>query len=146
MRFPEQRRRLLDDPALMPNAVGEMLRFVTPIKTFARTATRETSIRGQHIAAGDYVVMLYASANRDEEVWGHTAEEFDVARPAGPGHLAYGIGPHSCLGASLASLEARVLFEELLGRFPNFAPAGDAVPLRSTIMNGLVRLPVRFAI
>jgi cytochrome P450 len=122
-----------------------MLRWVTPVRTFARTATRDTVIRGQPIAAGDYVVLLYASANRDEEVWGPDAERFSVTRAPAPGHLAFGIGQHSCLGANLALLEARVLFEELLARFPDFALAGDVVRVRSTIMNGIARMPVVFA-
>ncbi|HLK11552.1 MAG TPA: cytochrome P450 [Candidatus Binatia bacterium] len=143
--FPDQRRRLRADPGLLPGAVEEMLRWVTPVKTFARTATADTTIRGRRIAAGDYVVLLYASANRDEEVWGPDAEAFDVGRPPGPGHLAFGIGPHACLGSNLATLEARVLFEELLARFPSFEAAGEAVALRSTVMNGIVRMPVVFS-
>jgi cytochrome P450 len=142
--FPDQRRRLAARPGLLPSAVEEMLRWVTPVKTFARTATEDTTIRGRRIAAGDYVVLLYASANRDEEAWGPTADRFDVGRRPDPGHLAFGIGPHSCLGANLAALEARVLFEELLARFPDFEAAGEAVPLRSTLMNGFLRLPVVF--
>jgi cytochrome P450 len=142
MQFPDERRRLVADPRLLPGAVEEMLRWVTPVKAFARTATAATMIRGQSIAAGDYLVLLYASANRDEAVWGPTADRFDVGRSPAPGHLAFGIGPHACLGANLATLEARVLFEELLARFPDFEPAGEPVPLRSTVMNGLVRMPV----
>jgi cytochrome P450 len=145
MQFPDQRRTLAADSALLPRAVDEMLRWVTPVKTFARTATQDTTIRGQRIAAGDYVVLLYASANRDEAVWGPTADRFDVTRAPDPGHLAFGIGPHSCLGAHLATLEARVLFEELLARFPDFEPAGEPEPLRSTVMNGIVRMPVVFS-
>ena len=145
MQFPDQRRTLAANSALLPRAVDEMLRWVTPVKTFARTATQDTTIRGQRIAAGDYVVLLYASANRDEEVWGPTADRFDVTRAPDPGHLAFGIGPHSCLGANLATLEARVLFEELLARFPDFEPAGEPEPLHSTLMNGIVRMPVVFS-
>jgi cytochrome P450 len=145
MRFPDERHRLVSEPALLPRAIDEMLRWVTPVKTFARTATRDTVIRGQPIAAGDYLVLLYASANRDQEAWGPTAEHFDVARSPGPGHLAFGIGQHSCLGANLALLESRVLFEELLARFPDFELAGDVVRVRSTIMNGIARMPVVFA-
>jgi cytochrome P450 len=144
MAFPDQRRVLVENPDRLPGAVEEMLRWVTPIRSFARTATRDTEIRGQRIAAGDYVLLLYASGNRDEEVFGPTADVFDVARPAEPMHVAFGFGEHFCLGASLARLEARVLFEELLGRFPDFSLAGEIVPLRSTLMDGLVRMPVTF--
>jgi cytochrome P450 len=145
MQFPDERRRLAADRTLVPGAIDEMLRWVTPVRTFARTATRDTVIRGQPIAAGDYVVLLYASANRDEEAWGADAERFSVTRSRAPGHLAFGIGQHSCLGANLALLEARVLFEELLARFPDFRLAGDVVRVRSTIMNGIARMPVVFA-
>ncbi|HXQ22944.1 MAG TPA: cytochrome P450 [Candidatus Acidoferrales bacterium] len=145
MQCPDQRRTLAANLALLPRAVDEMLRWVTPVKTFARTATQDATIRGQRVAAGDYVVLLYASANRDEEVWGPTADRFDMTRAPDPGHLAFGIGPHSCLGANLATLEARVLFEELLARFPNFEPAGEPELLRSTLMNGIVRMPVVFS-
>jgi cytochrome P450 len=142
--FPDQRRRLVADPSLLPRAVDEMLRWVSPITSFARTATADTEIRGQRIAEGDYLVLLYASANRDEEAWGPTADRFDVGREGGPGHLAFGIGAHACLGANLAELEARVLFDELLARFPDFEAAGDLVPLRSTLINGIVQMPVVF--
>jgi cytochrome P450 len=144
MRFPDERRRLVAEPELLPRAIDEMLRWVTPVKTFARTASRDTVIRGQPIAAGDYLVLLYASANRDEEVWGPAAERFDVARMPGPGHLAFGIGQHSCLGANLALLESRALFEALLARFPDFELAGDVTRVRSTIMNGIAQMPVVF--
>jgi cytochrome P450 len=144
MQFPDQRGKLVADRTLIRRAVEEMLRWVTPVKTFARTATEDTAIEGQPIAAGDYVVLLYASANRDEAVWGPTADRFDVTRLPDPGHLAFGIGPHSCLGFNLALLEGRVLFEELLARFPDFELAGEVERLRSTIMNGIVRMPVVF--
>ena len=144
MEFPDERRALVEHPDRLPGAVEEMLRWVTPIRSFARTATRDTEIRGQRIAAGDYVLLLYASGNRDEEVFGPTADVFDVGRPTDAMHAAFGFGEHFCLGASLARLEARVLFEELLDRFPDFSLAGEIVPLRSTLMNGLVRMPVTF--
>jgi cytochrome P450 len=144
MEFPDQRRALVENPDRLPGAVEEMLRWVTPIRSFARTATRDTEIRGQRIAAGEYVLLLYTSGNRDEEVFGPTADVFDVGRPAESMHVVFGFGEHFCLGASLARLEARVLFEELLARFPDFSLAGEIVPLRSTLMNGLVRMPVTF--
>ena len=144
MEFPDERRALVEHPDRLPGAVEEMLRWVTPIRSFARTATRDTEIRGQRIAAGDYVLLLYASGNRDEEVFGPTADVFDIGRPADVQHAAFGFGEHFCLGASLARLEARVLFEELLDRFPDFSLAGEIVPLRSTLMNGLIHMPVTF--
>jgi cytochrome P450 len=144
--FPAQRRRLVADRTLLPAAVAEMLRWVTPVRAFARTATADTAIRGQRIAAGDYVVLLYASANRDETVWGPEADRFDVGRAPEAGHLAFGIGAHSCLGANLAVLEAEVLFDELLRRFPDIELATDEpLPVRpSNFIVGLEHMPVRF--
>jgi cytochrome P450 len=139
---PEQKQKLVDDPSLVAPAVEEMLRWVTPVTSFARTAVRDCEMRGQRIAAGDYLVMLYASGNRDEEVWGPSAGQFDVTRGTDSTHLAFGFGQHMCLGANLARLEARVLFEELLARRPHFELAGEVERLRSTLINGVVRMPV----
>jgi cytochrome P450 len=145
MEFPEEKRKLAADPSLIPDAIEEMLRWVTPVRAFARTATVDTEIRGQTISAGDYVLMLYESGNRDEEAWGKTADRFEVTRPPVPGQLAFGFGEHQCLGANLARMEARFLFEELLRRFADVALAGEIEPLRSTVFNGIVHMPVRFS-
>jgi cytochrome P450 len=145
MRNPDQRRRLLAERSLLPNAVEEMLRWWTPVQSFIRTATRDTELRGRRIAAGDVLLLLYASANRDEEVFGDDADRFDVARDfATRRHLAFGFGEHLCLGAPLARLEARVLFEELLARHPAFELAGEPELLHSRLMHGVERLPVVF--
>ena len=143
MEFPDERRALVEHPDRLPGAVEEMLRWVTPIRSFARTATRDTEIRGQRIAAGDYVLLLYVSGNRDEEVFGPTADVFDVGRPADTMHVAFGFGEHFCLGASLARLEARVLFEELFGRYPEIAPAGPIARMRANHIAGIKHMPVR---
>jgi cytochrome P450 len=145
MQHPEQRRALARDPALIPNAVEEMLRWWTPVWSFTRRATCDTKLRDKVLRAGDSVLLLYAAANRDEEVWGEDAESFDVRRDhARRRHLAFGFGEHLCLGASLARLEARVVFEELLSRLPSFEPAGPIRRLRSRLMNGVEHLPVVF--
>jgi cytochrome P450 len=130
---PDQRSRLAADPSLMPAAVEEVLRWPTPIAAMSRTATRDAVIGGEQVSAGDYVVMVYLSANRDEAVYGADAASFDITRKANP-HLTFGIGEHFCLGASLARLETRVLLEELLARFPSYriTDAGDPIP--STLM------------
>jgi cytochrome P450 len=130
---PEQRDRLVREPSLLTPAVEEILRWVTPIAAMARTATVDAAVGDQTIAAGDYVVMVYLSANRDEEVFGADAAAFDIAREVNP-HLTFGIGEHFCLGASLARLETRVLMEELLGRFPTYSilDRGERIP--STLM------------
>ncbi len=144
-RHPEQRERLLASPALLPNAVEEMLRWWTPVQSFTRVAVGDTELRGKQIRSGDVVLLLYASANRDEEVWGDDADRFDVARDhAKKRHLAFGFGEHLCLGAPLARMEARVLFEELLARFPHFELAGEPEMLHSRLMHGIEHLPVRF--
>jgi len=142
MRHPEQREKLLADPGLLPNAIEEMLRFVSPVRNFARVATEATLLRGKQIRAGDMLVLFYGSANRDEEVFGADSDAFDVTRAAARRQIAFGFGEHLCLGASLARLEARVMFEELFARWPRFALAGEPTPLPSILMNGLVHMPV----
>jgi cholest-4-en-3-one 26-monooxygenase len=139
---PAQRDRLLADMSLLPAAVEEMLRWVSPVMHFRRTATRDTQIRGQKIAQHDKVVMFYPSANRDEEVFPN-ADRFDVGRTPNE-HVAFGIGEHFCLGANLARMEIRIMFEELLTRLPDMQLAGPVERLRSNFINGIKRMPVRF--
>jgi cytochrome P450 len=140
---PEERARLAADPALLPSAIEEMLRWVTPVMHFRRTARADTELGGQAIAEGDKVAMWYVSANRDEAAF-PDADRFDVGRTPNE-HVAFGAGgPHFCLGASLARLEARVMFEELVGRFPDLEPAGPARRLRSNFIHGIKEMPVRF--
>jgi len=145
MRNPDQKRRLQGEPDLLPNAVEEMLRWWTPVQSFTRVVTRDTELRGRRISEGDVMLLLYASANRDEEVWGADSDRFDVGRDhERRRHLAFGFGEHLCLGAPLARMEARVMFEELLARFPNFELAGEPERLHSRLMHGVERLPVVF--
>jgi cytochrome P450 len=145
MQNPDQKRRLLAEPRLLVNAVEEMLRWWTPVQSFIRTATRATELRGRKLSEGDVLLLLYASANRDEEVWGEDAERFDIERDHSRlRHLAFGFGEHLCLGAPLARMEARVVFEELLKRFPGFELAGEPELLHSRLMHGVERLPVIF--
>ena len=139
---PDQCKRLVDDPSLIPGAVEEMLRWTTPVTHMARTATADVEIRGQRIKAGDTVVMLYGSANRDEEIFGSDAEEFKIDRHPNP-HIAFGCGEHSCIGSQLARLEACVLFEVLLGRYSKLELTGDVDRMRATMVPGVKRMPVR---
>ena len=139
---PGQRRLLVENPALIPSAVEEMLRWNSPVVHMARTAVADVEIRGQRIAEGDVVVMLYGSGNRDEDVFGSDSEEFKVTRHPNP-HIAFGCGEHSCVGAQLARLEATVMFEELLGRFPKLELVGDVDRMRATMVPGVKRMPVR---
>jgi cytochrome P450 len=140
---PEQRAALAADPGLIPGAVEECLRWVTPIQAFGRTATEDTELAGVPIPAGAFVIMLYASANRDERVFGPTADRFDVTRPVDPPHLSFGFGEHLCLGAALARLEARVFLTELLVRMPGWEIAGEPEWTRSTLVRGMRALPLR---
>ncbi len=142
MEHPDQLKRLLDDPSLVPSAVEEMLRYRPPVMYFRRTATRDTEIRGQKIREGDKVTLWYASANRDEDVF-PDADRFDITRTPND-HLAFGIGEHFCLGAHLARMEIRVMFEHLLRRMPDLELSGPVEYLRSHFIDGVKHMPVRF--
>lgn len=139
---PDQWARLRRDPDLLPRALDEVLRWWPPVIQFRRTATKDTTLAGQPIAEGDKVVIFYASANRDESVF-DDSDRFDIDRDPNP-HLSFGIGPHFCLGATLAKLEARVMLTELFRRLPDLEVAGAPERLRSNFINGIRHLPVRF--
>jgi cytochrome P450 len=144
LEHPAQWQKLCADPGLVPNAVEEMLRFVTPVQNFVRRVQQDTELCGKKLSAGEYVVLLYGSANRDESVFGADADAFDVTRPDARKHVAFGFGEHLCLGASLARLEAQVMFEELIARGPGFSLAGTPKRLPSRLMNGIVEMPMVF--
>ncbi|OBK92014.1 cytochrome [Mycobacterium asiaticum] len=137
---PEQRALLSADRDAVKPAVEELLRWATPVMHFRRTVTRDVDIRGQRIPAGDWVLMHYLSANRDEEVF-EEADQFDVTR-TDAGHAAFGGGGvHFCLGAQLARLELRVLLEELYPNVPELTVTGPPDRLRSSFFHGIKRLP-----
>ncbi|MBA2326134.1 MAG: cytochrome P450 [Actinobacteria bacterium] len=142
---PDQYRRLIDDPGLLPVAVEEFIRWVTPILNMRRTATRDTEVAGAPVRAGDELLLMYSSANRDEDVFGPTADRFDVGRDPNP-HIAFGFGTHFCLGAALARLEIRVMFEELLPRLRDLRLAPGTRPERvpNAFVRGFKSLPVEF--
>ena len=142
LEHPDQHAKLLADPQLLPGAVEEMLRYAPPVIHFRRTATEDTELAGQRIAAGDKVVVFYASANRDAAVFGDP-DAFDIKREPNR-HLTFGIGPHFCLGNFLARLQMRVLFSEVLWRLPDMELAGPVQRLQSNFINGLKHMPVRF--
>ena len=142
---PDQRADLAADPSRLATAVEELLRWVTPIQAFGRTAVVDVELGGQEVPAGDFLVMLYASGNRDEAAFGPTAGQLDVRRPVIPTHVAFGFGEHLCLGASLARLEARLFFEGLLSRYPSYELVGEPEYVRSTVVRGASRLPVVLA-
>ena len=138
---PDQKRMVLDDPALIPGAVEESLRMFPAFAHFRRTATRDTELNGQRIREGEKVVMWYSSSNRDEE-YHEDPDRFDVARTAE--HQAFGAGGrHFCLGAALARLELRILLEETLARHPNIELAGEPRYAESPFISQLKTLPVR---
>jgi len=141
LEHPDELARLRADRDYIPNAVEEILRFANPLHYFRRTATADAVIRGQEIAAGDKLAMMYTSANRDETVF-VDADRFDVTRHPNP-HLSFGIAEHFCLGVHLARLEARIFFEELLDRFPTIELIGAPRRMRSNLNNALKALPVR---
>jgi cytochrome P450 len=130
------------DMSLMPGAVEEILRWTSPVAHMARVATADTEIHGQAIKQGERVVMWYPSVNRDEDIFPEPYR-FDITRAPNE-HLAFGIGEHFCLGAGFARLELKVMFEELLRRFPDIDLAGEPERLRSTFIGGIKHLPVRF--
>ena len=139
---PEQMQRLRDDPALMRTGVEEILRWSSPVLHFRRTATRDVELRGQHIKAGDKVVVWFVSANYDEQVFADPFA-FDVGRRPND-HVSFGKGgPHFCLGAHLAKLEVKVMFEQLLPRLGSIEQAGPARRISSNFTNALKAMPVR---
>lgn len=142
-KHPDQWAKLRSDPSLLPNAVEEMLRYVSPVVYMRRTALKDTRIRDQEIREGDKVVMWYGAANRDEEVFAD-GERFDITRPNAREHLAFGIGPHFCLGARLGQMQIQIMYEELLRRLPDIHPSGPARRMRTNFINGIKSLPVEF--
>ena len=140
---PDQLERLVADPGLIANAVEEILRFDPAVHHFRRTAMADTEIRGVKIRRGDKIVMWYPSANRDEDVFPEP-DRFDVTRANASEQLAFGIGEHFCLGASLARLELNVIFEEIIPRLREPELAAPPRRLRSNFVNGVKEMQIRF--
>ncbi|MGA7131943.1 MAG: cytochrome P450 [Mycobacterium sp.] len=141
---PDQLDRLRDNLGLMPLATEEMIRWVTPVKEFMRTAAEDTTVRGVPIAAGESVLLSYVSANRDEDVFSDPFR-FDVGRDPNK-HLAFGYGVHFCLGAALARMEVSSFFAELLPRLKSIELTGDPQHVATTFVGGLKHLPVRYSL
>ncbi len=143
LQHPDQLQELIDDPSLMPGAVEEILRYTSVVRWFNRTATKDTELGGQQISEGDRVILWYASASFDDEVF-DDPQTFDIHR-AKPEHKAFGGGGrHFCLGAGLARAELRIALEEITTRMPDLQLAGDVERLPSSWANGLVKMPVTF--
>jgi len=142
---PAQVARLIANPDLIPGAVEEMLRWVSPIKNMARSTTREVELEGVTIGAGQELLLLYPSANRDAAVF-DDPDTFDITRSPNP-HMAFGFGAHFCLGNQLARLELKVMTERLLSRLPDLhlAVGRDTLPRReANFISGIDEMPVAF--
>ncbi|MGI9577583.1 MAG: cytochrome P450 [Microthrixaceae bacterium] len=144
LRHPDQWQNLRQRPDLLPSAVEEMLRWVTPIKTMSRVVTADIEFGGQQMRQGQELVLLYHSANRDESVF-DSPFDFDVQRDPNE-HVAFGFGTHCCLGASLARLEVRVMTERLIERMPDLELAGDTPTRPANFITGFEAMPVRWSV
>ena len=144
LEHPDQLATLRDDPTAIELGVEELLRWVSPIKNMSRTVTRDVELHGETLREGDQVILMYPSANRDAAVF-DDPDRFDVRRYPNP-HIAFGFGPHFCMGASLARLELQVMFSELLRRLPDLHLVGDPLPRRSSnFISGPEAMPVAFS-
>jgi cytochrome P450 len=141
--FPDERRKVAADVAIVPNALEEVMRWVTPARGFLRTATEDTSVHDQPVRKGEHVYLMYDAANRDEDVFDH-AETFDVARKENVKHMAFGYGTHVCIGAPLVRMETKVFLEKLISRFPDWELAGKPRRTETVLRSGWLELPVVF--
>ncbi|MEY4231039.1 MAG: hypothetical protein RLZZ362_1888 [Actinomycetota bacterium] len=141
---PDQLARLQADPSLVATAADEMIRWVTPVKHFMRTATADHQLRGRTIRAGESVLLSYPSANRDEEVFDDPFR-FDIGRSPNK-HLSFGFGVHYCLGAMLARMELKALYTELVPRLRSVELAGDPKLMKTIFVGGLKSLPIRYEV
>jgi len=139
---PGELAKLKADPSLIPSLVEESIRWTTPVKTFMRTATADVHFADRHVKKGDWLMLCYASGNRDEAVF-EDPFQFRVDRKPNK-QLAFGYGAHVCLGQHLARMEMRILWEELIPRLNNLELAGEPAMSEAVFVNGPKRLPVRF--
>lgn len=139
--FAQEKQKLLDDPALIPNMTHEAIRMVSPVIYMRRTATQDTDIRGQSIAKGEKVLMYYGAANRDAEVF-ENPDVFDVTRANAKDHLAFGIGPHVCLGQRVANMQLESAYRQILARFPKISWTGEQVIAPNAFTHSIAKLMV----
>ncbi len=140
--YPDEYRKLCDNPGLIPNMVAEIVRWQTPVIHMRRTALQDVELGGQKIRAGDKVVMWYLSGNRDESVF-DDADRLIIDRPNARSHVAFGFGVHRCMGNRLAEMQLRILWEEILKRFRTVEIVGDVVRLPNNFIRGIKEVPVR---
>ena len=144
LEYPDQYELIKSDPdKYLPNAISEVLRFAPPVIKFRRTATEDTEIGGQKISKGDKIYLSYPAANRDPSVF-ENPNEFDITRPNAGKHLAFGTGPHVCLGARLAQMQLKLLLKEMVTRIPDFRFKEQPKMLRSIWFNALINMPIEF--
>ena len=141
--YPEERRKLIDDPSLIPDAIDEIIRWVAPVVYMRRTALEDTKVGEKIIKNGDCLALWYMSGNRDEDKWDDPFS-FNVTRN-GPRHLSFGYGQHLCIGWRLAEIQLTVCLEELLKRFPDITVHGDVDRMRSNFLNSIKRMHVRYS-
>jgi cytochrome P450 len=141
--FPEEKQKLIADPGLLPNAVDEFIRMVSPVIYMRRTATRDVEVNGQRIAEGEKVVMWYGAANRDQRMF-DDPDTLKVDRANASKHLAFGQGPHVCLGKRVAQLQLEEAYRQLLARFPDMEYAGGIDIAPGNFVHAIRKLPVRF--
>ena len=142
LEHPAEMARLRADRSLLPSAVEEMLRYVSPVMMFRRTVARDHELHGQTLRTGEKLLLAYCSANHDERAFPEP-QRFDITRSPNP-HIAFGYGPHLCIGASLARLEAGIMIAEVLDRMSDIELAGPVTRLRSSLVNSYKSLPIRF--
>jgi cytochrome P450 len=139
---PEEMRKLRANPDLIPAAVDEMVRWVSPVKHFFRTATETYTLRGKTIRPGDHLMMAYPSANRDDEAF---EQPFSFIADRNPNrHVGFGFGIHACIGMYLAKIEMVIFFRELLARVNQIALIGEPAWIETSFLGGLKRLPISF--
>ena len=139
--FPEQKQRLIDDPSLLPRAVNEIIRWVTPVVYMRRTALCDTILGGKEIKQGDKLALFYMSANRDEDKFSDPFQ-FDIGRDE-VRHVSFGYGTHLCIGWRLAEIQLSEIFSQLLARYPNMEAVGEVVRMRTFFLNSIKRMQVR---
>ena len=139
---PDQLTMARENPELIPGLVDESLRWTSPVRHFLRTATADTEVNGQPISRGERLMLLYASANRDEAIFEHP-ESFDITRKPNR-HIAFGFGPHMCIGQHISKMEMRILMAELLPRLKSIEVIGEPRYVQTNFVGGLKSLPVRF--
>lgn len=142
--FPDQKAKLRSNLALMPNAVNEFIRMISPVIYMRRTATRDTEIGGQRIGEGEKVIMYYGAANRDPEVFADP-DQLDVTRANADKHVAFGFGPHVCIGKRVAQMQLEAVYRQILTRFPDMRYAGEGMEVAANnFVYAIRKLPVAF--